>query len=138
MFRTQAASLRRTPPEQARVDVALRPLEGDPCGAVAAGGRVVAGSGAPAVPYGVCLHVELEQFVDAGLTPFQALRTATADAAEALGVGDALGTIEPGKLADLVMVGGDLLRDIRNARDVRAVIRGGRYYNLLALTKIER
>jgi hypothetical protein len=137
-YRAQAALLRRMPPEQARVDVALRPLKATLAALVAAGGRVVAGSGAPAVPYGVGLHVELEQFVDAGLTPFQALRTATADAAEALGVGDALGTIEPGKLADLVMVGGDPLRDIRNTRDVRAVMRGGRYYDLPALTKIER
>jgi Tol biopolymer transport system component/imidazolonepropionase-like amidohydrolase len=137
-YRAQAALLRRMPSEQARVDVALRPLKATLAALVAAGGRVVAGSGAPAVPYGVGLHIELEQFVDAGLTPFQALRTATADAAEALGVGDALGTIDPGKRADLVMVGGDPLRDIRNARDVRAVIRGGRYYDLPALIKIER
>jgi Tol biopolymer transport system component len=129
-YRAQAAFLRSMPPEQARVDAALRPLKATIAALVSERGRVVAGSGAPGVPYGVGLHAELEQFVDAGLTPFQALRTATADAADALGVSDALGSIEPGKLADLVMVGGDPLRDIRNARDVRAVVRGGRVYTL--------
>ena len=102
---------------------------------VAAGGRIVAGSDAPDVPYGVGLHVELEHLVDAGLTPFQALQAATSNAAEALGVDDAVGTIEAGKLADLVFVGGDPLRDIQNARDVQRVIRGGRYYDLATLLR---
>ena len=74
------------------------------------------------------LHVELESYVHAGLTPFEALQTATVNAAQALGLDTELGTIEPGKRADLVFVGGDPLQDIRNARDVRRVMRGGRIY----------
>ena len=78
------------------------------------------------MPYGLGLHVELESYVHAGLTPFQALQTATVNAAQALGLGDELGTIEPGKLADLAFLGGDPLLDIRNTRDVKRVMRGGR------------
>jgi imidazolonepropionase-like amidohydrolase len=98
-----------------------------------AGGTVVSGTDSPLVPYGLSLHVELETLVAGGLTPYQALQTATVNAARALGVGDALGTIEPGKLADLVFVGGDPLADIHNARDVRRVMRSGRLYTVREL-----
>jgi imidazolonepropionase-like amidohydrolase len=80
------------------------------------------------VPYGLGLHVELESYVHAGLTPFEALQTATVNAAQALGVAGELGTIEPGKLADLTFLGGDPLIDIRNTRDVKRVMRGGRLF----------
>ena len=60
------------------------------------------------------------------MTPFQALQTATVNAAQALGLGDELGTIQPGKIADLAFVGGDPLLDIRNTRDVKRVMKGGR------------
>jgi imidazolonepropionase-like amidohydrolase len=66
--------------------------------------------------------------VHAGLTPFEALQTATVNAAQALGVAGELGTIEPGKLADLTFLGGDPLIDIRNTRDVKRVMRGGRLF----------
>src|SRR5262249_29035382 len=101
----------------------------------AAGGRIVSGSDAPNVPYGLGLHIELEQLVDAGLTPFQALQTVTISAAEALGAGEDLGTIEPGRLAGLVFVRGEALRDITSIHNVRHVMRGGRYYDLTTLLK---
>jgi Tol biopolymer transport system component len=96
----------------------------------AAGARIVVGTNAPAadLPYGLSLHIELEQLVLAGIPPFRALQAATLTAAEALGVSDELGTIEQGKLADLVFLGGDPLQDIRRTRDVRRVMRGGRLY----------
>ena len=85
------------------------------------------------MPYGLGLHVELESYVHAGLTPFQALQTATVNAAQALGVGNELGTIEPGKLADLTFLGSDPLIDIRNTRDVKRVMRGGRLFTVTDL-----
>ena len=69
------------------------------------------------------------------MTPFQALQTATVNAAQALGLGDELGTIQPGKIADLAFVGGDPLVDIRNTRDVKRVMKGGRVYTVADLTK---
>lgn len=71
------------------------------------------------------LHTELQVFVDAGLTPYQALRSATLWAAETVGVSSDLGSIEPGKLADLVIVNGDPLTNIRDALNVEQVIRNG-------------
>jgi Tol biopolymer transport system component len=134
-YRREADFVRSRPDDMLRAEVALRPYRTTIAAIVAGGGRIVAGSGAPDVPYGLSLHAELEEFVESGLTPFQALRTATAHAAEALGAGDQLGTIEPGKLADLVIVGGDPLQDIKKARDVRGVLRGGRYYDLPTLLR---
>jgi imidazolonepropionase-like amidohydrolase len=79
--------------------------------------------------------VELESYVHAGLTPFQALQTATANAAQALGIAADVGTIEPGKLADLTFLGSDPLTDIRNTRDVKRVMRGGRLFSVTDLIR---
>lgn len=110
------------------LDAAVRSLELTLKAIVAAGGRIVAGSDSPAVPYGLGLHAELESYVHAGMTPFQALQTATIGAAQALGLDAELGTIEPGKRADLTFIGGDPLQDIRATRDVKRVMRGGRVF----------
>jgi Tol biopolymer transport system component len=134
-FLKGAMFFRTRPTEAARLEGVVAMLRRTVAAIAAGGGRIVAGSGAPDVPHGAALHAELEQFVDAGLTPFQALQSATAGAAEALGVDDVLGSIEPGKLADLVFVGGDPVRDIKAARDVRRVISRGRYYDLATLIR---
>jgi Tol biopolymer transport system component/imidazolonepropionase-like amidohydrolase len=101
----------------------------------AAGGRIVAGTDAPIDPYGLGLHVEMEAYVHAGLTPFQALQAATINAAAALGLENQLGTIEAGKIADLTFVRGDPLADIRATRAVTRVMKGGRVYTVAELLK---
>ncbi|WP_460940886.1 amidohydrolase family protein [Spirosoma humi] len=92
---------------------------------VDAGAHVTIGTDSPFIPYGMSLHTELQVFVDAGLSPYQALRSATLWAAETVGVSNDLGSIEPGKLADLVIVGGDPLTNIRDVLNVEQVIRNG-------------
>ncbi len=80
--------------------------------------------GAPGHPHG-SLPEELRLMVEAGATPMQALRFGTAAAAELLGIGEELGTLEPGKKADLVAVAGNPLQDIGALREVRLVLRNG-------------
>jgi imidazolonepropionase-like amidohydrolase len=69
--------------------------------------------------------MELELYVDAGLSPVQALRSATGDAAEALGAGSEIGRIAPGHRADLVILDGDPLEDIRQTRAIDRVLKNG-------------
>ena len=95
-----------------------------------AGGRIIAGTDSPILSYAVSLHAELHHFVNAGLTPFETLQTATIHAAEAIGVEDDLGSIEAGKLADIVIVDGNPLDDIHDAMKVRTVIKNGSVYEL--------
>ena len=70
--------------------------------------------------------LELGLWVKCGATPFQALVAATKNAAEMCGVGPELGTVEPGKLADLIVVGGNPLADIENLRKLELVLKEGR------------
>jgi imidazolonepropionase-like amidohydrolase len=73
------------------------------------------------------LHRELELLVRAGLTPAQALRAATLAPAKYFDADEALGQVKAGKQADLVVLAGNPLEDIRNTRKVHAVVLGGRY-----------
>jgi len=93
-----------------------------------AGVRLLAGTDAPLTPVGITTHLELELAVKAGLTPFEALQMATTVPAELLGVRADIGSIEVGKLADMVVIDGNPLTDIRNARKVKQVIVNGRVY----------
>ena len=68
---------------------------------------------------------EFEYYVNYGMTPMQAIRTATTTAAELLGWSDKMGAIEPGKWADLVVVSGDPLKDITELQRVKFVLKSG-------------
>jgi imidazolonepropionase-like amidohydrolase len=103
-----------------------------------AGVPLIAGVDAPLVPYGAALHTEIAGYVEAGFTPFQALQTATVNTARLLNVENDLGTIEPGKLADLVIVDGNPLVDIRDTMRVRTVIADGNVYPIETLLNVPR
>jgi imidazolonepropionase-like amidohydrolase len=81
---------------------------------------------------GADLHQDLAFMVEAGLTPLEAIQTATLNPARFLGMQDSLGTIEPGKRADLLLLGADPLENINNTRAIEAVILGGRLVDLAA------
>jgi imidazolonepropionase-like amidohydrolase len=77
---------------------------------------------------GVSGQMEPVLMVEAGLRPLEAIQTATLNAARMLGREAELGSIEPGKLADLVVLDADPLADIRNLRLVDHVVKGGVLY----------
>ncbi len=90
-----------------------------------AGGKVLAGCDtASFVLPGICLHRELELLVEAGMSPMHAIQAATVNNFEFLQEPD-LGTLEPGKLADLLILREDPLADIRNTRTIDMVIKNG-------------
>jgi imidazolonepropionase-like amidohydrolase len=78
---------------------------------------------------GFSLHQELALFVKAGLTPMEALQTATLNPAKFLGRTADMGTVEKGKLADLVLLDANPLDDIDNTRKIQAVVLAGRYFS---------
>ena len=102
---------------------------------LAAGARVTPGTDSPFVPYAMSLHTELQCWVEGGVTPFEALRSATLWSAEAVGVSKDLGTLEPGKLADLVIINGDPLMNIQDAWNVDSVMKNGILYSVDTLLK---
>ena len=102
---------------------------------VRAGGRVIAGTDAPINPYGLTLLMELEHYVRGGLTPAEAIRTATSVPAEAMGLASQIGAIDRGMLADIVVVDGNPLVDITDLRRVRQVIKDGVLFDMDALLR---
>jgi imidazolonepropionase-like amidohydrolase len=102
------------------------------------GVRFIAGTDTPN-PYvfpGFSLHDELALLVQAGLTPAEALRTATINPAKYFDMEKSLGTVEKGKIADLVLLDANPLTDINNTRKIEAVIVGGKYLPKETLQKM--
>jgi imidazolonepropionase-like amidohydrolase len=95
-----------------------------------AGVPLLAGTDTPGVPYvfpGFSVHDELALFVaEGGFTPLEALQAATLDPVRFLGREKDLGTVEPGKLADPVLLDADPLVDIHNTTKIAAVVANGR------------
>jgi len=127
---------RSLPVDIATKMVALGAVHADLVGRLnRAGVQMLAGSDCPNpfVYPGFSLHDELGLLVRSGLTPAEALRTATINPARFLGVTDSLGTVASGKVADLVLLDANPLTDIANTKRIRAVIQGGRLWNRGAL-----
>jgi imidazolonepropionase-like amidohydrolase/Tol biopolymer transport system component len=78
---------------------------------------------------GYAMHIEMESFVRAGFAPLEVLKLSTQGAATALGVERDLGTLEPDKLADIVLLEANPLEDIRNTQNIWRVIKGGWVYD---------
>jgi len=96
-----------------------------------AGVRIIAGTDGPGIGSllpGFGLHRELELLVASGLSPVEALRAATSTAAQALGKEDQLGTIAPGRLADMVVLDADPLEGVQNLGKIRLVVARGKTY----------
>ena len=105
----------------------------------AAGVPFLAGTDTPAgvdVLPGISLHLELQRLVAAGFTPLEALETATLNPAKFLGrLGDE-GTVEPGRVADLVLLEANPLEDIANTRRIAGVVADGRYLSREELARM--
>lgn len=103
-----------------------------------AGVKFLAGTDATSMfpVHGFSLHDELALFVQAGLTPLEALQTATYNPAKFLGLNDSLGTVEQGKIADLVLLDANPLENISNTKRINAVILNGRYLPKETLQKM--
>lgn len=86
--------------------------------------------------HGPSLHRELELMAQAGLTPMQILVAATQNAAHVFSASPEFGTIEVGKLADLVLLTADPLADIKNARKIEKVVKSGRLTDLASIAKL--
>ena len=97
------------------------------------GALILAGTDSPLDIPATSLHLNLRGQVKYGMKPWQALETATSMAARAWHVNSDLGTLEPGKLADLIIVSGDPLENIQDAANVQYVMKNG---NLLSVEEI--
>ena len=95
--------------------------------AVAQGVKIAFGSGVGPFPHGTQTK-EFEYMVKFGMTPVQAIRAATSEAAQLMGWQDRVGSIEPGKFADLVAVEGDPTADITELERVKFVMKGGHIF----------
>jgi len=103
-----------------------------------AGVQLLAGTDEPApfVMPGFSLHDELGLLVKAGLTPIEALRTATINPARFVGATDSLGVVAQGKIADLLLLNADPLIDIHNTTRIAAVVANGRFFDRAALDRM--
>ena len=97
---------------------------------VRGGGRVVAGTDSPIIPFGAALVAEVENYAWGGLTEVEALRTATSVAAEALAMEGEIGTLAGGALADMLIVEGNPLENISDLRRARIIIKDGEVFRL--------
>jgi imidazolonepropionase-like amidohydrolase len=96
--------------------------------AIAAGVKIAMGTDAAVYPHGLNAH-ELDVYVNQyGMTPLEALKTTTLNAADLMGWTDKVGSLEPGKWADVIAVSGDPLKDIRTLEHVSFVMKGGVIY----------
>jgi imidazolonepropionase-like amidohydrolase len=113
------------PQQAARIRPQMKIAEDTFRRAMAAGVRIAYGTDAGAFEWTISPAVQFPVMVQYGMTPMQAIQSATIHAAELLGLQDKIGSLEPGKLADMVAVQGDPLTDITVLQKVAFVMKGG-------------
>jgi imidazolonepropionase-like amidohydrolase len=123
--------LRLTPADRAEWQRDMRQARATVSRLARAGLTIGTGSDIWQIPVGV--HMELEELVASGLAPLEAIRAATLSSARIVGVQGDLGSIEAGKLADIVLLDADPLADIRNTRRIVAVIKSGQVIDRTAI-----
>jgi Tol biopolymer transport system component len=96
----------------------------------------VVGLGSHGMMQGIAYHWELEAFASGGGTPLEAIRAATIGSAETIGHQTEIGSLEPGKFADLQILDRDPLADIRNSRSIAQVMKNGRLYDANTLDEV--
>ncbi|MFV0624410.1 amidohydrolase family protein [Sphingomonas sp. ac-8] len=94
------------------------------------------GMGSHGTIQGLAFHIEMEAYASGGATPHEVLRAATAESAEEIGRATQIGSLEPGKYADLLILSKDPLADVRNARAIRQVMKNGRLYEAATLDEV--
>jgi imidazolonepropionase-like amidohydrolase len=112
---------------QQKADLALKAQDNMVRRALAMGVKIALGTDAAVYPHGDNA-LEFQLLVADGMTPLQALQAGTSVAAELLGLSKEIGTLAPGKAADIVAVPGDPLRDIKATQSVTFVMRAGQIY----------
>lgn len=124
MIETKRRDRRWTPASDMRV----AEFASDALSIQRAGGLV--GMGSHGEVQGIGLHLEMIAYTKGGATPMEALQAATMGSARTIGRADDVGSIEPGKFADLLILSGDPRADIANTRTIVEVIKGGRRHVL--------
>jgi imidazolonepropionase-like amidohydrolase len=105
-----------------------------------AGATIAMGTdaGNPLTVAGPSVYTEMEAMQDAGMSPMSVIVAATRNSARAMNRERDMGTVEAGKIANLLVLAADPVADVKNFRQLEAVIRGGRFHSQLSLQRPER
>lgn len=109
---------------KAKMELVSKMSKGNIKKAIEAGVKIGMGTDAAVYPHGLNAH-ELAVYVSLGMSPLQAIQTATINDADLLGWPDKVGTLDPGKWADIIAVAGDPLHDVTTLQHVKFVMKGG-------------
>jgi imidazolonepropionase-like amidohydrolase len=109
---------------QRKMDLVAKTAKDNARKAFASGVKIGMGTDAAVYPHGLNAH-EVAVYVTLGMSPLQAIQTATINDADLLGWSDKVGTLEPGKWADIIAVEGDPLQDVTTLQHVKFVMKGG-------------
>ncbi len=123
-MRENEAELHLSPAQAEKLHIVLAQAKDNLKRAFAAGVKIAFGTDAAVFPHGLNAH-EFAEYVQMGMSPMQAIQTATINAADLLGLKNEIGAIEPGKWGDIIAVDGDPSEDVHTLEHVKFVMKGG-------------